>query len=175
MNFIDKLNRFIGNAVAWLVILIVSGTLYNVIARYFFQSFSVPLSEIVSIMNAIVFLLSAPLLLYLDQHVRLDIFYARLSTRRQAMVDIFGTLFFLFPFCIFILYYSWNYVAASWAQHETSAQTGGLGGLYLVKSLIMIVAILLLLQGISQLIHKFQLIKNPKQSHLEPHHKETSL
>lgn len=175
MNLIDRINQIIGNAVAWLVLLMVFGTLYNVVARYFFGQFSIPLGEVVTIMNAVVFLLAAPLLLYLDQHVRVDVFYERLSTRGQAIVDFLGTLFLLLPLCGFILYYSWGYVEASWVQQEASAQTGGLPALYLVKSLIIVVAVMLILQGLSLLVHKAQLIKKPQTPHPEHHHEEPLL
>jgi len=159
MDIIDKLNRLIGHLVAWLVILMVIGTLYNVIVRYFFNDFSIPLDEGVNNANSIVFLLSVPMMLYLDKHVRVDVFYSRISVRSQALVDLLGTLFFLLPFCSFLLYYSWDFVASSWKVREASAQVGGLPGLYLVKSLIILLAILLLLQGLSMLVHKIRVLK----------------
>ncbi len=172
MRFIDKLNEIIGRTVAWLVILMVLGTLYNVIARYFFSSYSVELGELVIIMNSMVFLLAAPWLLHLDLHVRVDVFYSRLSTRQQAVIDFLGTLLLLLPFCAVIIFYSWHYVVSSWEVYEASSQTSGLPGLYLVKSLIILVAVLLFLQGISLLVQKYQLFKNPKQEHPEHHHEE---
>lgn len=175
MKIIDKLSQWIGNTVAWLVILMVLGTLYNVVARYYFEQYSIPLGELVIIMNAMVFLLASPLLLYLDQHVRVDVFYSRFSTQKQAVVDFFGTLLFLMPLCGFIIFYSWNYVHNSWMQHEESGQTGGLPGLYLVKSLIIVVAVLLVLQGLSMLVHKYRLMRNPKLAHTEHHPEELHL
>lgn len=162
MKLIDKLNQVIGNAVAWLVLLMVIGTLYNVVARYFFEQYSIPLGEIVIIMNAMVFMLAAPLLLQIDKHVRVDVFYSRFSTRGKAIIDFLGTLFLLLPLCGFMLYYSWAYVVASWTQLESSGQTGGLPGLFLVKSLIILMVVLLVLQGISMLVQKLQLINNSK-------------
>ncbi len=175
MKLIDKLNEYIGNTVAWLIVLMVVGTLYNVIARYFFGQYSIPLGELVIIMNDAVFMLAVPLLLHLDQHVRVDVFYSNFSTKKQAIVDFLGTLFLLFPLCGFILYYSWGYVSSSWEQHEASQQTGGLEGLYLVKSLIIIMVVLLILQGLSLLVKKWALIKNPKLSHIEHHHEDLHL
>lgn len=175
MKFIDKINQYIGNAVAWLVLLMVIGTLYNVVARYYFAHYSIPLGEIVIIMNAMVFMLAAPLLLHLDQHVRVDVFYSRLSTKGQATVDFLGTLFLLLPLCSFILYYSWHYVASSWKNNETSQQTGGLDALYLVKSLMIVMIVLLALQGLSMLVKKWCLMKNPKLAHIEHHHEELHL
>lgn len=170
MSLIDKINKWLGNAVAWLVVLMVLGTLYNVVARYFFSSYSIILGELVSIMNAMVFLLASPLLLYLDKHVRVDVFYSQLSVKKQAAVDLFGTLFFLLPLCGFVLFYSWHYVLSSWQILEESSQTGGLPGLFLVKSLIIMVAVLLFFQGISLLVHKYLLFKDPSRKHPEYHH-----
>lgn len=175
MKLIDKLNEWIGNAVAWLVLIMVLGTLYNVVARYFFEQYSIPLGEAVIIMNATVFMLAAPLLLRLDQHVRVDVLYSRFKPRGKAIVDFFGTIFLLFPLCGFILFYSWNYVAASWAQREESAQTGGLPALYLVKSLIILMVVLLILQGISMLVHKWRVIQNPSLAEPEDETVEATL
>lgn len=164
MTQIDKLTQFIGNAVAWLVLFMVFGTLYNVIARYYFEHYSIPLGEAVVIMNAMVFLLAAPLLLQLDQHVRVDVFYSRMSARQKATVDFGGTLFLLLPLCGFIVFYSWVYVTSSWKQLEESGQTGGLPGLYLFKTLIIVVAVLLFLQGLSIMIQKLNDIKSTTTS-----------
>lgn len=172
MTLIDKLTQFIANAVAWLVLFMVVGTLYNVIARYYFEHYSIPLGEVVIIMNATVFLLAAPLLLRLDQHVRVDVFYSHMSSMQQAIIDFLGTLFLLLPLCGFILYYSWGYVLASWQQLEGSGQTGGLPALYVFKSLIILMDGLMFLQGLSILVHKFRQIKKPKQAHIEHHHED---
>lgn len=158
-NILDSFIKLIGAAVSWLVLLMVLGTLYNVVARYWFAQYSIPLEEVVRIMNAMVFLLAAPLLLQLDQHVRVDVFYTHFSEKKQAIVDLFGTLIFLFPVCGFIIYYSWQYVLSSWQQNEASAQTGGLPALYLVKTLIVLVAVLLILQGLSLVVKHIKCIK----------------
>lgn len=175
MKFIDKINETIGNAMAWLVLLMVIGTLYNVVGRYFFEHYSIPLGELVIIMNAMVFMLAAPLLLALDRHVRVDVFYSHFSTRQQAVVDFLGTLLLLFPLCGFIAFYSWDYVASSWRIQEASKETGGLEGLYLVKSLIIIMVVLMVLQGFSLLVHKAKLIKKPELAHNKHQSEEPSL
>lgn len=162
MDFIDKFNKLIGKAVAYLTIFMLIGTLYNVIARYFFSQYSTGLSEAVIIANAAMFLLISPLLLAQEKHVRVDIFYANMPPRLQATVDFLGTLFCLLPFCGFLLYFSYPYVLASWQQKEASSQTGGLPGLYLVKGLMLLFAFLLMLQGLSILCQKFAVIIGKK-------------
>ncbi|MPV86223.1 TRAP transporter small permease subunit [Ostreibacterium oceani] len=179
MKIIDQLSKWIGYGVAWLTFFMVLATFYNVISRYFLNAYSIQLNEAVLIMNALVFLLSAPLLLYADKHVRVDVLYTRLNNTQKGIVDLFGTLALLLPFCAFIIYYSWQYVASSWRLKESSGEVGGLPALYLVKSLIIVVAVLLILQGISLVFHKIKQIKTGQPSpnidtHTSPAAKETN-
>jgi TRAP-type mannitol/chloroaromatic compound transport system permease small subunit len=81
--------------------------------------------------------------------VRVDIIFRDLSPRAQAWVDLFGTLLLLFPVCGFIAWISWDYVAQSWGLLEGSRETGGLPGVFLLKTLILLMAGLLLLQGVA--------------------------
>ena len=103
-------------------------------------------------MHAALFLIGAAYTLKHQGHVRVDIFYHRFSPRLQAWVDLFGTLLLLLPVCLFIFVVSWDYVAQSWALHEGSREAGGLNGVYLLKSLILVMAGLLLLQGLAMAI-----------------------
>ena len=82
-------------------------------------------------------------------HVRVDIFYRKLSARGQALVNLFGTLLLLLPFCGFLLWISWDYVAVAWTLREGSREAGGLPLVYLLKTLIPLGALLLAIQGIS--------------------------
>ena len=87
-----------------------------------------------------------------NAHVRVDIFYQNFSGRRQALVEIFGTLLFLLPVCLFLGWSSWDYVGNSWATLEQSSETGGLKFVYLQKSIILVLVVGLVLQGISEII-----------------------
>ena len=84
-----------------------------------------------------------------DDHVRVDIFYRDRSPRHKAWVNLLGTLIFLVPFSIFLIVIGWDYVAASWATKEGSREAGGLPLVYLLKSLILIMPALLLIQSFS--------------------------
>ncbi|HSG19149.1 MAG TPA: TRAP transporter small permease subunit, partial [Burkholderiaceae bacterium] len=91
-------------------------------------------------------------------HVRVDIFYSRLSTRGKALVDTAGILLLRFPVCLFILWTSWDYVAVSWRIREGSAETSGLPYVYLLKTTILLLGGFLLWQGVAELIKAMRLM-----------------
>ena len=110
------------------------------------------MQEAVMYMHGIVFMLGIPYTLKHRGHVRVDIIHQKLSTKGKAYIDTFGTLVFLFPVSIFLFLSSLDYVAFSWSVYETSAMPGGLPGVFIIKSLIPVMAILLFLQGIADLL-----------------------
>jgi TRAP-type mannitol/chloroaromatic compound transport system permease small subunit len=85
-------------------------------------------------------------------HVRVDILYQRLGRRAQATIDLLGSLLLLLPVSLFIAWISWEYVAESWAVHEGSREAGGIPGVYLLKTLILLMPALLLVQGIAAIL-----------------------
>ena len=149
---IDRLSEWIGRSIAWLTLLMVGVTCLIVLARYLFNMGSVGLQESVIYMHGTVFMLGIAYALKHDAHVRVDVFYEGLSRRRQALIDLAGNLLLLIPVASFIFWSSLHYVSFSWELMESSAQPGGLPGVFLLKSLIPAMAILLLLQGISELL-----------------------
>jgi TRAP-type mannitol/chloroaromatic compound transport system permease small subunit len=161
MRFMDVLERFnvlVGRSVAWLTIVMVLVTFVIVVMRYLFDSGWIWLQESVTWMHAAVFMLAAAYTLAREEQVRVDIFYRRFSTRGRALVDIAGTLLLLIPVAVFIIITSWDYVMISWQIHEASREAGGL--IYpfpsILKSLIPIMAAMLLLQGIVLLFRSMQ-------------------
>ena len=128
ITVIDTLNEWIGKSVAWLTLAMVLVTFIVVILRYAFNLGWIALQESVNYMYAVLFMLGIGYTLKHDAHVRVDIFYQRLSPAHRAWVDLIGTLLLLLPVTLFILWSSWSYVSASWAITEPSSQTGGLPG-----------------------------------------------
>lgn len=110
------------------------------------------MQEAVMYMHGIVFMLGIPYTLKHRDHVRVDIIHQKLSTKGKAYIDTFGTLVFLFPVSIFLFLSSLDYVAFSWSVNESSAMPGGLPGVFIIKTLIPVMAILLFLQGIADLL-----------------------
>jgi TRAP-type mannitol/chloroaromatic compound transport system permease small subunit len=144
---IARLVDVVGRAVAWLTLVMTLLTFGVVILRYGFNQGWIWLQESVTYLHAAVFMVAAAWALQTDDHVRVDIFYRERSPRYQAAVNLLGTLLFLVPFSVLMIAVGWDYVAASWATHEASREAGGLPFVWLLKSLILILPALLLLQS----------------------------
>jgi len=138
---------WLGRGVAWLTLAMVVLTFGVVVLRYGFNLGWIWLQESVTYLHATVFMVAAAWAFQTDSHVRVDIFYRSHSERYKNWVDLGGTVVFLVPLSIFLLYIAWDYVAASWATMEASREAGGLPLVFLLKSLILILPALLLLQS----------------------------
>lgn len=121
-----------------------------VIARYLLDYGSIGLQESVIYMHGMVFMLGIAYTLKEQGHVRVDVLNERLPRKLRISIDIVGHLVFLMPVAIFILWTSIDYVSFSWSLRESSGQPGGLPGVYLLKTMIPLMAILLILQGLSE-------------------------
>jgi len=149
---IDAINERIGQSVTWLTLLMALVMFFTVISRYAFNMGWIWVQESVTYMHGILFMLAGGYSLLHEQHVRIDILYSPLNARRKAMVNIFGVLFLLFPMCFVIFYYAFPYVSDSWAVFEGSREAGGLPGVFLLKTIILVFPVLVGLQGISLVI-----------------------
>lgn len=152
VHLINSLNDWIGKTISWLTLAMVCVTFLVVVLRYAFSFGSVAMQESISYMHALVFMLGISYTLRHDAHVRVDIFYQRCSRKTRALIDILGVLFLLWPVTIFIIWSSWGYIVDSWTIKESSSNSGGLPGIYLIKSTIIVSAALILLQGLSLLL-----------------------
>lgn len=146
----------IGKAAAWLTLLMCLLIFLIVGMRYGFNLGWVGLQESVTYLHACVFMLAAAWTLAEDGHVRVDIFYREAGPRRQALINLLGTLIFLVPLCLYLLIVGWDYVAASWRLGEGSREAGGLPLVYLLKSLILALPILLLAQAVCGLVEDWR-------------------
>jgi len=149
---LEQLIDWIGRSVSWLVLVMVLVTFLVVVLRYAFDMGWVALQESISYFHSLIFLLGAAYTLKHNAHVRVDIFYDRLSDTAKAWVDLIGHVLILMPVMIFILWVSWPYVADAWRVSEGSREAGGLPGVYLLKSLILLMAGLLILQGLALIL-----------------------
>ena len=148
----ERCVAFIGRCMTWLSLVMMACLTLVVLLRYGFSMNLIPLQELVIYCHATVFMLGIAYTLQTDGHVRVDIFYRRFNRRQQAWVNSLGTLVFLLPLCVFIFLVSGDFVLQSWQVRESSAEPGGLPGLFLLKSLIPAMALLLTVQGVAELI-----------------------
>jgi len=148
----DGINEGLGRAVSWLSLCMVLVTFLIVVLRYAFDLGWIWLQESVTFMHAALFLVGAAYTLKHKGHVRVDIFFRRFSPQGQAWVDLLGSLLLLLPVCLFIFSVSWGYVVQSWSLYEGSQEAGGLDGVFLLKTLILLMAGLLVLQGLVMVI-----------------------
>lgn len=129
-----------------------------VVLRYVFDIGWIALQESITYLHAMVFLMGAAYTMQHEAHVRVDIFYSRFSQQTRAWIDLCGALFLLLPFLFFLCWVSWEYVASSWGVMESSREAGGLPGVYLLKSLMLVMVGLLILQATHQIIRALQKI-----------------
>ena len=144
----ERFNHLLGRALAWITTFVVLLVFVLTVLRYAFSLNWISLQELAQALHAVAFMLAMGWVLQRDEHVRVDILYRKLGPRGQARVNFFGTLLLLLPAMAFLFWDSLDYVAASWRILEGSREAGGLPGVFLLKSLIPLMALLLVLQGL---------------------------
>ncbi|MBA6417531.1 TRAP transporter small permease subunit [Colwellia sp. 6M3] len=157
---IDTITELLGKAVAWLTLLMVLLTFSIVVLRYGFNLGWIGMQESVFYFHGIVFMLGAAYTLKHDGHVRVDIFYQKYSPKQKALLNLFGSVILLLPVCIFIFFISLDYVLSSWNIMESSPEAGGLPLVYLNKSLILLLAITLSLQGLAEIVRNILMLSD---------------
>ena len=139
-------------------------TVVIVIMRYVFSFGLIWMQEAVTWMHAVVFMAGAAYTLRHEEHVRVDVFYRRMTATRRAWVDLVGVLVFLLPVCVFLLWTSWDFVTASWAMRESSRESGGLPYPFipLLKTVLLFMPLTVLLQGLSLLFGALRTIREDR-------------
>jgi TRAP-type mannitol/chloroaromatic compound transport system permease small subunit len=160
---IDSFHHALCQLVSWFTLFMVALTLLIVVLRYGFNLGWIAMQESVMYLHGMVFLVGAAHTLRVNEHVRVDIFYRGFTPEKQAKVDIFGSLVLLMPVNLFIFFISFNYVMASWKIFEDSQEAGGIPAVFLLKSLILVFASTMVLQGIAEVIRN--ILKISQHSH----------
>ncbi len=155
---IDVLNDRVGRTVYWLVLVAVLVSAGNAISRYSLNLSSNAWLEIQWYLFSAVFLLCAGYTLHRNEHIRIDIIAGHLSRRTQTWIDVIGTILFLLPMSLIIMWLSWPVFVESWYRDEVSANAGGLI-VWPVKLLLPIGFLLLTVQGLSELIKRVAFLR----------------
>jgi len=161
VGVIDKISIATGRAASWLTLAMVLMSFLIVVLRYAFDTGIIWMQESLTWMHAAVFMLGAAYTLQREEHVRVDIFYRKMSEQQRAWVNLLGVLVFIFPMCAFFVYESIDYVAASWSLREVSRNSGGLfyPAVPLLKSVLVIMPVAVALQGLALLLRAAQVIR----------------
>ncbi len=163
-NWIDSLNNFVGRWAAWLTLIAVLVSSGNATVRYLFDNSSNAWLELQWYLFTAVVLLCGGYALLHHQHVRIDVVYSRFTRRTQLYIDVFGTLFFLLPMSILVMYLSWPVFVNAYVHHEVSSNAGGLV-IWPARLLFPIGFLLLSLQGVSELIKRVAILQGKIPDH----------
>jgi TRAP-type mannitol/chloroaromatic compound transport system permease small subunit len=147
--YIDRTNDWIGRSISWLVPVMVLNTCIVAIFRYTFGIGWVWFQEIYIWTHGSIIMIAMGYTLLHGGHVRVDIIYERLNARTKAWINLAGVIFFLLPMIFLVLWVAYPYVALSIMRLEGSREAGGLPGLYVLKSTILMFCLGLGGQGFS--------------------------
>jgi TRAP-type mannitol/chloroaromatic compound transport system permease small subunit len=157
-KLIDRLNDNIGKLTYWLTLVAVLVSSGNATVRYLFDTSSNAWLELQWYLFSAVFLLCGGYALLHGSHVRIDVVYGRWSRRTQLWIDVFGTVVFLLPMAVLILYLSWPVFMNAFMNKEVSSNAGGLI-VWPARLLLPVGFFLLVLQGISELIKRLAILQ----------------
>jgi len=159
LKITGKIIDGLGNFCSLLMILMIINVFYDVIMRYFFNDVSIGMQELEWHLFAAMFMFGIAYTLKEDAHVRVDIFYDVMSVKKQALINIFGSLFFALPITLVILYYSWDYTFEAYQMGEGSGDPGGLPHRWIVRSVIPISSIFLILAIFHMLLNNIKKLR----------------
>lgn len=155
---IDALNEHVGRLTYWLILAAVLISAGNAVVRYTINMSSNAWLEIQWYLFSLVFLFCAGYTLLHNQHVRIDVISGQLSRRARAWIDIFGTVFFLMPMAIAIMWLSWPVFLDAYRSGEVSTNAGGLT-VWPARLMLPVGFFLLILQGLSELIKRVAFLR----------------
>ena len=169
-RLIDRATDKLGHTLYWLVLVTVLISAANATIRKLFNYSSNAYLEVQWYLFSVIFLFLAGYTLLHNDHVRIDIVTGRMSPRVKAWIDIFGTVFFLLPMAIVIMWLSWPVFVDAWQRNEVSTNAGGLT-IWPARLMVPVGFLLLIIQALSELIKRFAflrgLIRDPSEKHVE--------
>ena len=162
--YLNWISDVVGQTIAWLVVAMASMQFTVVVLRYVFSWGAIKMQESIWYMHGMIFTFCAGYTLLKERHVRIDVFYGSFSEYQKAIVNAFGSVLFIFPVCYITWFFGFSYVANAWKVMEGSTEGTGLHYVYLLKTSILIFAILLALQGLSLLCSSLHTILTTAQN-----------
>jgi TRAP-type mannitol/chloroaromatic compound transport system permease small subunit len=160
-NF-DKLNSFVGNITAIVMLLMMSVVFIDVVLRYFFHTGFIAMQELEWHLFGVMFLLGISYALCDESHVRVDFIYDNLSIKKKAIINIISTIIMLIPFAMMIVYVSYEFVYDSYDISEISQDPGGLTHRWIIKAMIPFSFGLLILSAIGYIYKNISILRGGK-------------
>ena len=135
-RFFDKVGNIVGYVCIFVMFLMIADVFFNVTARYFFKYGNVGLQELEWHFFSVIILLGMSYALKDDTHVRVDIFYEKMSVKKRALINMAGVILFILPLALLVAWLSWDYVVEAYESGEGSADPGGLPYRWAIKAFI---------------------------------------
>ncbi len=158
LKFISKIIDALGNLCSLLMLLMIANVFYDVVMRYFFNDVSIGMQELEWHLFAAMFMFGIAYTLKEDAHVRVDIFYDAMTKRKQAFINLFGSIFFALPITLLIGYYGIDYTFDAYSMGEGSGDPGGLPHRWIVRSVIPVSSFFLILSIIHVVLSNIQIL-----------------
>ena len=159
-QFFMRMNRILGRILSVVLLLMTFNVFFDVIMRYFFRNSSVGMQEMEWHLFSIIILFGVSVALLDEGHVRVDFLYDRYSTKKKAIINIFGTVFFLMPLALLIFFGSFDFVNDAYQIKEISEDPGGLPFRWVIKGMIPLAFFILIFSSIGYTIKNINLLRS---------------
>ncbi len=148
----DSISAWFGKAFAWCIIIMAFGVGYEVFVRYVLRDPTVWAFDLTLIMYGALFMMGGAYTLSRDGHVRGDFLYRLWAPRYQAVIEFILYFLFFFPGVLALIFSGWKYAARSWRYQEVSVMSPANVPIFQFKTIIVAAGVLLLIQGIAQVL-----------------------
>ena len=157
--FADHLSTSIGKAFAWCIVILMGGTVYEVVMAYVFNAPTLWNFDFSMQMYGAILMMSGAYCLATESHVRGDVIYRLFKPKTQGWIDLILYFIFFFPGVLALTFYGYDYAALAWKIKETSWSSPAQIQIYMVKALIPAAGVTLIIQGISEVFRSIICIK----------------
>ncbi len=149
---VDRISTYAGHAFAWLIVALTGLIGWEVFSRYVLNNPHPWAFDVQIMMYGTLFMMAGAYTLSKNGHVRGDILYGFFKPRTQAFFDLLLYLIFFLPGVIALAWAGYSYAGDSWAIREHSSISADGPPLYPFKTVIPIAGVLLLLQGVVEIL-----------------------
>jgi len=169
VSVIDLFSTLIGEVVKWVMPFMVVSVVIAVFALSIYGISSIWWDESSIYLHALGICLGAAPTYLAGQHVKVDIFFEKMQDRARSLVEIAGFYTLLAPVCIVALWRSQSFVSFAWQSLEGSTNSGGIKGIYILKTALCVLFIMLLIQGLSVALRAALRLRDSQQAKILPH------